>query len=129
MTPIAADLYELRLRWATEGLGAMLTAHGPARTVAWARAGDEETKLAALAVFEQVPLALKLLADLERARQSGNPTKVAKVNRRLDRLLEPNVSTYANGSVARGSATSRTTRKSVLAFTGFVRKRTPRGRR
>ena len=30
----------------------------------------------------------KLLADLEPARQSGNPTKVAKVNRRLDRLLD-----------------------------------------
>ncbi len=31
---------------------------------------------------------MNLLADLERARQSGNPTKVAKVNRTLDRLLE-----------------------------------------
>ncbi len=35
---------------------------------------------------------------------------------------------YADGSVARGSATSRTRRKSVAAFTGFVTKRTPRGR-
>jgi hypothetical protein len=66
----------------------MLSADGPARTVVWARPRDEETRIAALAVFEQVPLALNLFADLERARQSGNLTKVAKVNRRLDRLLD-----------------------------------------
>ena len=38
-------------------------------------------------MLEQVPLALNLLADLERAKQTGNPKKVAKVNRRLDNLL------------------------------------------
>jgi hypothetical protein len=35
-----------------------------------------------------VPLALNLLADLERARQSGNPKKAAKVNKGLDRLFD-----------------------------------------
>ena len=39
-------------------------------------------------MLENTKLALNLLADLERARQSGNPKKVAKVNKRLDRLLE-----------------------------------------
>jgi hypothetical protein len=39
-------------------------------------------------VLENAKLALNLLADLERARQSGNPRKVEKVNKRLDRLLE-----------------------------------------
>jgi hypothetical protein len=39
-------------------------------------------------VLENAKLALSVLADLERARQSGNPKKVAKVSTRLDRLLE-----------------------------------------
>jgi hypothetical protein len=39
-------------------------------------------------MLESATLALNLLADLERARQSGNPRKVAKVSKRLDRLLE-----------------------------------------
>ena len=34
----------------------MLALHGPARAVAWARAAaDDETRIAALAVFEKVP--------------------------------------------------------------------------
>jgi hypothetical protein len=84
----AADLYEPRLRWAAEGLQALLAQHGPRATIAWARAAaDDETRIDALAVLEQVPLALNLLANLERARQSGNPRKVARVNKRLDYLL------------------------------------------
>ena len=35
---------------------------------------------------------------------------------------------HVAGRVTRGSATSRTRRRSVEAFTGFVTKRTPRGR-
>jgi len=70
MHAITADLYEPRLRWASEALQAMLSAYGPARTVAWARAGDEETKLAALAVFEQVPRAS--LRKLRRGRGSAS---------------------------------------------------------
>ena len=88
MQTIAADFSEPRLRWAAEGLQAMLAQHGRGRTIGWARAAvDAETRIAALAVLEQVPLALNLLAEFGRARQSGNPRKVAKVNRRLDNLL------------------------------------------
>ncbi len=72
MTAIAANLSEPRLRWAAEGLEAILTLRGRACTVAWARAAaEDETRIAALAVLEQVPLSLNLLADLERARQSA----------------------------------------------------------
>ena len=88
MNTLAAYFSAPRLRWAAEGLQAMLAQHGPVRTVAWARAAaDAETCVAALAVLEQVPLALNLLADVERARLSGNPKKVERVNRRLDSLL------------------------------------------
>ena len=74
-------------QWAAEGLQAMLAQHGPARTVAWARASaDAETRIAALAVLEQVPLVLNLLAELERAKRTGNPKKVERVNRLLARL-------------------------------------------
>ena len=67
----------------------MLAQHGTARTVAWARsAQDGETRIAALGVLEQIPLALNLLAELERARMSGNPRKIARVNRRRNKLLE-----------------------------------------
>jgi hypothetical protein len=90
MTAITADFATTpRLALAFEAISAIRALHGRERAAAWARAShDDETRIAALAVFEQVPLALNLLADLERARQSGKPKKVAKVNKRLDRLLE-----------------------------------------
>ena len=75
---------------AAEALNAIRAQHGRARAAAWARSSEDDiTRICAIAlVLENTKLALNLLADLERARQSGNPKKVAKVNKRLDRLLE-----------------------------------------
>jgi hypothetical protein len=57
----AADFDIPRLRWAAEGLQAIRAVHGTARAVAWARAAqDAELRVVALAVLEQVPLALNL---------------------------------------------------------------------
>jgi len=38
-------------------------------------------------MLENVTLAVALLGDLERAHRSGNPKRVARVRRRLDRVL------------------------------------------
>ena len=74
---------------AHEALNAIRAQHGRARAACWARSEDDITRICAVAlVLENTKLAVNLLADLERARQSGNPKKVAKVNKRLDRLLE-----------------------------------------
>jgi hypothetical protein len=98
MTAITADLdqhisslelgFQHRFWRAYEALTAIRDQHGTASVIAWARAADDaEAPIAALAVFAKVPLALNLIADLERAKLSGNPRKVAKVRRRLDRVL------------------------------------------
>jgi hypothetical protein len=90
MTAITADMLSTtpRLVLAFEAVSAIHAHQGRERVAAWARAShDDEARIAALAVLGRVPLALNLLADLERARQSGNPRKVAKVNKRLDTLL------------------------------------------
>jgi plasmid stability protein len=93
MTTITAD-FALFARTppfarAAEALNAIRAQHGRARAAAWARSSEDDvTRICAIALMlENTKLALKLLADLERARQGGNPKKVAKVNKRLDRLL------------------------------------------
>ena len=74
---------------ALEALTAIRSLRGANAAAAWARSSEDDvTRICAIAlVFENAKLALNLLADLERARQSGNPKKVAKVNKRLDTLL------------------------------------------
>jgi hypothetical protein len=94
MTAITADFANEQnlppaLARALEALVAIRSQRGASAAAAWARgAPDEATRIAALAVLGQVPLALNLFADLERARQSRNPRKLDKVNKRLDRPLE-----------------------------------------
>ncbi len=54
---------------------------------AWARdAEDDPTKVVAI-LLENATLAVNLMRDFEEARRSGNSRKLAKVRRRLDRLL------------------------------------------
>jgi hypothetical protein len=91
MTAITADLFARTPPFAraAEALNAIRAQHGRARAACWARSEDDVTRICAIAlVLENTKLALNLLADLERARQSGNPRKVEKVSKRLDRLLE-----------------------------------------
>ena len=54
---------------------------------AWARAADDDATRIVAVMLENVTLAVALLGDLERANRSGNPKTIAKVRRRLDRVL------------------------------------------
>jgi hypothetical protein len=73
---------------ALEALSAILAQHGRSRMVAWARtAPDDATRICAV-LFENTALAVALLRDLDRAHRSGNPKRVAKVRRRLNRVLD-----------------------------------------
>lgn len=74
-------------RRAFEALTAILAQYGQARMAAWARdAEDDPTKVVAI-LLENATLAVNLMRDFEEARRSGNSRKLAKVRRRLDRLL------------------------------------------
>ena len=72
---------------AFEALTAILAQYGRARMAAWARAADDDATRIVAVMFENTTLALALLRDLDRAHRSGNPKRVAKVRRRLDRVL------------------------------------------
>ena len=54
---------------------------------AWSRAADDDPTPIVAVMLENVTLAVALLGDLERAHRSGNPKGVARVRRRLDRVL------------------------------------------
>jgi len=73
---------------AIEALTAILAQYGRARMAAWARAADDDATRIVAVMFENTTLALALLRDLDRAHRSGNPKRVAKVRRRLDRVLD-----------------------------------------
>jgi len=79
MTAITADTFARTppFAYAAEALNAIRAQHGRARAAAWARSsGDDVTRICAIALMlESATLALNLLADLERARQSGNPSE------------------------------------------------------
>jgi len=76
-----------QFRRAFEALSAILSMYGRARMAAWARAADDDPTRICAVLFENTTLALALLRDLDRAHRSGNPKRVAKVRRRLDRVL------------------------------------------
>ena len=94
MTAIAADFAnELFAQSppfarALEALTAILAMYGRARMAAWARAADDDATRIVAVLFENTTLALALLRDLDRAHRSGNPKRVTKVRRRLDRVLD-----------------------------------------
>ena len=94
MIAITADLaHELCVQnppfgRAPEALTAILAQYGRARMAAWARAADDDATRIVAVMFENTTLALALLRDLDRAHRSGNPKRVAKVRRRLDRVLD-----------------------------------------
>ena len=94
MNAITADLaHELfaqnpPFRRAFEALSAIMAQYGRARMAAWARAADDDATRIVAVLFENTTLALALLRDLDRAHRSGNPKRVAKVRRRLDRVLD-----------------------------------------
>ena len=66
---------------------AIAAQHGRSRMPAWGAADDDATRIVAV-TLENVTLAVALLGDLERAHRSGNPKTIAKVRRRLDRVLD-----------------------------------------
>ena len=56
---------------------------------AWARTADDDaTRIVRRACSRTRRSPLALLRDLDRAHRSGNPKRVAKVRRRLDRVLD-----------------------------------------
>ena len=61
--------------------------HGPARMAAWARAANDDATRIVAVMLENTKLAVNLLRDLDEAQRSGNDRKLAKVRRRLDRVL------------------------------------------
>ena len=73
---------------ALEALSAILAQHGRSRMVQWARTADDDATRICAVLFENTTLALALLRDLHRAHRSGKPERVAKVRRRLDRVLD-----------------------------------------
>ena len=54
---------------------------------AWARAADDDATRIVAVMLENTKLAVNLLRDLDEAQRSGNDRKLAKVRRRLDRVL------------------------------------------
>jgi hypothetical protein len=72
---------------AFEALSAIMAQHGRARMAAWARSAEDDPTRIVAVMFENTTLALALLRDLDRAHRSGNPKRVTKVRRRLDRVL------------------------------------------
>jgi hypothetical protein len=57
------------------------------RMAAWARAADDDATRIVAVMLENTKLAVNLLRDLDEAQRSGNDRKLAKVRRRLDRVL------------------------------------------
>ena len=91
MTAIPADIFlgTPPFARAAEALNAIRLTQGRARAAAWARSADDITRICAIAVvLERTALALNLLRDFDEAQRSGKDRKVAKVRRRLDRVLE-----------------------------------------
>ena len=94
MIAITADLaHELCVQnppfgRALEALTAILAQYGQALMAAWARTADDDATRICAVLFENTALAVALLRDLDRAHRSGNPTRVAKVRRRLNRVLD-----------------------------------------
>jgi hypothetical protein len=92
MTAIAADFENVFAQnppfgRAFEALSAILALHGRSRMAAWARSAEDDPTRIVAVMFSNTTLALALLRDLDRAHRSGNPKRVAKVRRRLDRVL------------------------------------------
>ncbi len=76
-----------QFRRAFEALTAIMAQYGRARMAAWARAAEDDPTRIVAVMLENVTLAVALLGDLERAHRSGNPKRLARVRRRLDRVL------------------------------------------
>jgi hypothetical protein len=93
MTAMAADItdqffaHNPPFARALEALSAIYAQHGRARMAAWARSAEDDPTRIVAVMLENVTLAVALLGDLERAHRTGNPKKVDKVRRRLDRVL------------------------------------------
>ena len=99
MTAIAFDLeqqitllgprFQLRFLHALEALTAILAKYGLDRVIAWANAdgGDEARFVAAL--FKDTAVAVKVLTEYVDAMRAGNVKKIAKVRKRLDKLIGP----------------------------------------
>ena len=73
---------------ALEALSSIMAQHGRARMAAWARSADDDATRICAVLLENTTLALALLRDLDGAYRSGNPRKLARVNRRLDRVID-----------------------------------------
>ena len=89
MTAITADMLSTIPPFARahEALSSIMALHGRARMAAWARAADDDATRIVAVMLENTKLAVNLLRDLDEAQRSGNDRKLAKVRRRLDRVL------------------------------------------
>ena len=94
MTAIAADFENvlrteptIRARLSRRSRPSWLSTAG-ARMVQWARTADDDATRICAVLFENTTLAVALLRDLDRAHRSGSPKRVARVRRRLDRVLD-----------------------------------------
>jgi hypothetical protein len=72
---------------AFEALSSIMAQHGRARMAAWARSADDDATRICAVLLENTTLAVALLRDLDRAYRSGSQKRLARVNRRLDRVL------------------------------------------
>jgi hypothetical protein len=89
MTAITADMFARTPPFARahEALSSIMALHGRARMAAWARAADDDATRIVAVMLENTKLAVNLLRDLDEALRSRNDRKLAKVRRRLDRVL------------------------------------------
>ena len=77
---------EPRFRLPLEALSAIRALHGDAIRMV-AHPDDDETVRLVAVMLTNATLALSLMTELVRAQASGNPNKVNRVRRRLDRVL------------------------------------------
>ena len=89
MTAITADMLSTTPPFsrAHEALSSIMALHGLGRMAAWSRAANDDATRIVAVILENTKLAVNLLRDLNEAQRSGNDRKLAKVRRRLDRVL------------------------------------------
>jgi hypothetical protein len=99
MTAIAADIeaqvsllgprFQLQFLRASEALTAILAQNGLARAIAWANLdGSDEARLV-VALLKDWKISIKVVDEYVSATQTGNEKKIAKLRKRLDKILGP----------------------------------------
>jgi len=85
---VRANILQTRARPRTLACAAGYSSSARPQSHACMGAADDDATRIVAVTLENVTLAVALLGDLERAHRSGNSKTIAKVRRRLDRVLD-----------------------------------------